>query len=207
MTTTDHSLFEVSIFDDVPSSMLALTIPLHAEAKAPACQTYSKAGTRPAVALDALLDEQDRVTATRALARAAVRLLAELDPEDARTLFQEFEGIVRDAKYPKLIVETRIDPDECEGHESLDGAHMGESVTCDGACNPIKVLLDPYTREETGVIVEDISTRWTYDNDPDVEAGTVSFCPDSADYDDLVHLSTATERPVRLPDGWDAEWL
>lgn len=23
---------------------------------------------------------------------------------------------------------------ECEGHESLDGAHMGESVFCDGAC-------------------------------------------------------------------------
>jgi hypothetical protein len=24
--------------------------------------------------------------------------------------------------------------DECEGHESLDGAHMGESVYCDGSC-------------------------------------------------------------------------
>ncbi|MFB7890378.1 hypothetical protein ACFCZ3_20230 [Cellulosimicrobium cellulans] len=203
MTTTDHSLFEVSIFDDVPSSMLALTIPLHAEAKAPACQTYSKAGTRPAVALDALLDEQDRVTATRALARAAVRLLAELDPEDARTLFQEFEGIVRDAKYPQLIVETRNDPDECEGHESLAGEHMGESVTCDGACNPTKVLLDPYTREETSVIVEDISTRHTTDEDPDLENGVVEFWYEGGHFDGLVYLSTATERPVRLPDGWE----
>jgi len=24
---------------------------------------------------------------------------------------------------------------ECFGHESLDGAHMGESVECDGSCN------------------------------------------------------------------------
>jgi hypothetical protein len=24
--------------------------------------------------------------------------------------------------------------DECEGHESLDGAHMGETVYCDGSC-------------------------------------------------------------------------
>ena len=24
--------------------------------------------------------------------------------------------------------------DACEGHESLDGAHMGESVYCDGGC-------------------------------------------------------------------------
>lgn len=26
------------------------------------------------------------------------------------------------------------DDDECEGHESLDGAHMGETVYCDGSC-------------------------------------------------------------------------
>jgi len=25
-------------------------------------------------------------------------------------------------------------PNECEGHESLAGAHMGESVYCDGSC-------------------------------------------------------------------------
>lgn len=24
----------------------------------------------------------------------------------------------------------------CEGHESLDGAHMGETVHCDGSCTP-----------------------------------------------------------------------
>lgn len=26
------------------------------------------------------------------------------------------------------------DDNGCEGHESLDGAHMGESVYCDGSC-------------------------------------------------------------------------
>lgn len=26
------------------------------------------------------------------------------------------------------------DDPECEGHESLDGAHMGETVFCDGSC-------------------------------------------------------------------------
>lgn len=31
-------------------------------------------------------------------------------------------------------VETDDDETECEGHESLDGAHMGESVYCDGSC-------------------------------------------------------------------------
>lgn len=30
---------------------------------------------------------------------------------------------------------TTIDEsNECEGHESLNGAHMGESVYCDGSC-------------------------------------------------------------------------
>lgn len=28
----------------------------------------------------------------------------------------------------------KIEADECEGHESLDGAHMGETVYCDGSC-------------------------------------------------------------------------
>lgn len=27
-----------------------------------------------------------------------------------------------------------VDEPECEGHESLDGAHMGETVFCDGTC-------------------------------------------------------------------------
>jgi len=134
--------------------------------------------------------------------RDAFTRLAATDPDAAHTLFQEFEGIVRAAEYPQLIVETRNDPDACEGHESTDGAHMGESVTCDGACNPTKVLLDPYTSEETGVIAVDIATRWTYDEDPDVEDGIVQFEYDGGDFDGLVYLSTATERPVRLPDGW-----
>lgn len=30
---------------------------------------------------------------------------------------------------------------ECEGHESLAGAHMGESVFCDGSCNPYRALI------------------------------------------------------------------
>ncbi len=30
--------------------------------------------------------------------------------------------------------EDELDEDECEGHESLDGAHMGETVYCDGTC-------------------------------------------------------------------------
>lgn len=36
----------------------------------------------------------------------------------------------------KLMTSLGVDEDnnECEGHESLDGAHMGESVYCDGSC-------------------------------------------------------------------------
>lgn len=33
-------------------------------------------------------------------------------------------------------VEARDDEDECEGHESLAGGHMGEAVFCDGSCRP-----------------------------------------------------------------------
>jgi len=134
--------------------------------------------------------------------RDAFSQLALADPEAARTLFQQFEGIVRAAKYPQLIVETRNDPDECEGHESVAGQHMGESTYCDGACNPVKVLLDPYTLKETGVIAEDIAIRWTYDEEPDVEDSVVQFDYYGGDFEDLAYLSTATERPVRLPDGW-----
>lgn len=28
------------------------------------------------------------------------------------------------------------DDNDCPGHESLDGAHMGETVYCDGTCVP-----------------------------------------------------------------------
>ena len=34
--------------------------------------------------------------------------------------------------------------DECEGHESLNGASMGASVTCDGKCQPDWVLVQHY---------------------------------------------------------------
>lgn len=38
-----------------------------------------------------------------------------------------------DARYAAMHCEGD-DPVECEGHESLDGAHMGETVYCDGTC-------------------------------------------------------------------------
>lgn len=32
------------------------------------------------------------------------------------------------------LVHDEDEDDDCEGHESLDGAHMGEAVYCDGSC-------------------------------------------------------------------------
>ena len=34
-----------------------------------------------------------------------------------------------------LIDVEEDDDDACEGHESLGGAHMGETVYCDGSCS------------------------------------------------------------------------
>ena len=31
-------------------------------------------------------------------------------------------------------IDDEDDEPECEGHESLDGAHMGETVYCNGSC-------------------------------------------------------------------------
>ena len=57
----------------------------------------------------------------RVEADAMAEIYADLDTPDLETAdeFSEYD-----------------DDTECEGHESLDGAHMGETVYCDGSCRP-----------------------------------------------------------------------
>ena len=43
-------------------------------------------------------------------------------------------GAWADTQEPTDIDDEDDDEDECEGHESLSGAHMGETVYCDGSC-------------------------------------------------------------------------
>jgi len=46
----------------------------------------------------------------------------------------ELKGSTIDsADWPEVYAAFRVT--ECEGHESLDGAHMGEAVYCDGTCS------------------------------------------------------------------------
>jgi hypothetical protein len=42
-------------------------------------------------------------------------------------------------KVRETLCEQAIEDAQCEGHESLAGAHMGESVYCDGTCRPASV--------------------------------------------------------------------
>lgn len=43
----------------------------------------------------------------------------------------EFQVTIVQSDWP---LEEEDDEDECEGHESLAGQHMGETVYCDGSC-------------------------------------------------------------------------
>lgn len=60
----------------------------------------------------------------------------------ATTLTEIAKGVVptkrpEPKKVTPGVVNAAPDDDEqggCEGHESLDGAHMGETVYCDGSC-------------------------------------------------------------------------
>lgn len=69
----------------------------------------------------------------RAAAEAALASVAALVPgtyrvDELRTFTRLSQGVVVDD-------EPDDDDPGCEGHESLDGAHMGETVYCDGTCN------------------------------------------------------------------------
>lgn len=64
-------------------------------------------------------------------------------------------------------------------------------------------LLDPYTREPTTLAVLDVSERLTDEDETQREPGTLVVpYGSSTDYEHLVYLSTATDRPVTLPTGW-----
>ena len=47
--------------------------------------------------------------------------------------------------------------DLCDGHESLSGAHMGESVYCDGRCQ----------RHHIAFLCKECGQVWTIWDDPD----------------------------------------
>jgi hypothetical protein len=63
---------------------------------------------------------------------------------DAAFLLEQIDEISDDPKIHRIITawyaaraygnEPEDDDNECEGHESLAGEHMGETVYCDGSC-------------------------------------------------------------------------
>jgi hypothetical protein len=74
----------------------------------------------------------------RAAADAALARVADVVPGTYRV--QIARRFLRPALVPiaapadEQLGEPDDDEQGCEGHESLDGAHMGESVLCDGTC-------------------------------------------------------------------------
>lgn len=68
--------------------------------------------------------------------RFAVQSL-ELFTEDAKNWLRDKSTLrgstIDTADWREVYAAFRADV-ECEGHESLDGAHMGETVYCDGSC-------------------------------------------------------------------------
>ena len=119
---------------------------------------------------------------------ALIRELAARDPEGAWDVFNEVEGIARDAEYPRLTVATV--PDE----DAPDDRDMDRQV-----------LIDPYDGTPTDVVAVDVSVRWTEaqesNDDIDHEGKSVRFDYEGGDHEGLLYL-TDGGRPVRLPDGW-----
>lgn len=58
--------------------------------------------------------------------------------DDAEKLVRLFAALYEQAVDAPSVVDWNDDEDDqCEGHESLDGAHMGEAVYCDGSCRRV----------------------------------------------------------------------
>ncbi|MWV32450.1 hypothetical protein [Rathayibacter iranicus] len=122
------------------------------------------------------------VRAARVALESAFQNLLQTSPVAAWHAWTGMQKQVRDAEYPRLIV-TPGNPDEDTAAE----------------------LRDPVTGQETQVIVVDRGERWSY---TELEAGYVDSENIAVDYGDgidgeqFVYLSSATGRPVRLPEGW-----
>lgn len=99
---------------------------------------------------------------------------------------------VRGAEYPRLRFELVPDP---EFPDDQDAA--------------IPTFIDPYTGEETGIRIVDRAIRWTENDsiepDPDEKIISVDYSGgnDGNGFATLVYTSTATGKPVRLPEWWE----
>jgi hypothetical protein len=62
------------------------------------------------------------------------RLSESSEVMDALTLGLFDDGLMASSDDEDEPEEDEDEPAECPGHESTDGAHMGEAVYCDGSC-------------------------------------------------------------------------
>lgn len=119
-----------------------------------------------------------RAAELEAAASEAVARLIATDPERALRLWERMQTDLTFAEYPQLLVGT----DE-QGHPRF---------------------LDPYTDEPTLLVMEDTSFRHTKADPLHPDEQTVRFeFDDATDYESFVYRSSATNRPVSLPDDWD----
>ncbi|WP_439681541.1 hypothetical protein [Embleya sp. MST-111070] len=77
-------------------------------------------------------------TGTDALHVEMSRAIRELDETSSvRMLWERLDESLTAGGPERLPTPWHGGPfNRCQGHESLDGAHMGETVYCDGSCSP-----------------------------------------------------------------------
>jgi hypothetical protein len=131
------------------------------------------------------------ITTTDALTKRATRAFAALiahAPEVAADLYQStFDNLVTNAEYPRLSFRP-ADP---------------------AKASLVASFIDPYTGEDTTLVVEDWAVEHTrvtdfngvWLSDPAGPSLQIDF-DHKADFDTALFKSSITDKPVRLPEGW-----
>lgn len=131
------------------------------------------------------------ITTIDALTKRATRAFAALvalAPEVAADLYQSaFDQMVTNAEYPRLSFR-QADP---------------------GDPSSVASFIDPYTGDDTTLIVEDWAVEHTrvtdlngvWLSDPAGPSLQIDF-DHKADFDTALFKSAITDKPVRLPEGW-----
>lgn len=107
-------------------------------------------------------------------------------------LFAVFEGmpqVVRETTYPRLLVGETVGEDGEDTQVMLRCPHCHE------------ITANEQTGE--GLVIEDISFRWTRADEIDPSTTEVNvFYGDTSEYEGLVYRCGECLQPVSLPEGW-----
>lgn len=140
--------------------------------------------------LDAARAEEATPAGRYRAAWGSFRAVSESDPEAAYWLHGTMAESVTNADYPQL----QYRPEDPENENSY------------------AALIDPYTGEETNIVVQDVAVHHTtFDDisgvdfdDPDNPTFSLDY-DHEGEFEHFVYKSEASGKPVSLPEGWSEQ--